>query len=81
MTYQQNPAKTAGPNADGSKSLAKESRWGLATSFIVFTVLQSVLDGLTRVDLSGSDGWWVPVLNAAIAAISGLIAAYLKKNR
>lgn len=71
----------AGPAGDGSKSLAKESKAGLAVGFIVTTVLQVIGAGLSNLDTSGWSGWWAPVATVAIGTVAGLITAYLKRNR
>ncbi len=71
----------AGPAGDGSMSLAKESKAGLAVGFIVTTLLQVVAQGLAGLDTSNWSGWWVPVVTVGIGTVSGLITAYLKKNR
>jgi hypothetical protein len=76
-----NPATTAGPNADGSKSLAKESKAGVITTGVVFFVLQTLAQGLSGLDTSDWSGWWVPVVTGGIASAVGLITAYLKRNR
>lgn len=71
----------AGPNSDGSHSLAKESKAGLAVSFVLFAGVQGLVDALTNLDLNGQTGWWVSTASAAAAALAGLGAAWLKKNR
>ena len=76
-----NPATTAGPNADGSKQLAKESRWGLLVTFVLFAAGQGLLDALNAVNLNGQTGWWVSLANAGVATAVGLLTAWLKKNR
>jgi len=76
-----NPATTAGPNADGSKSLAKESKVGLVISFLVTTLATGALGWLTNLDTSRWTGWWSTVAVAAVATVIGLISAYLKRNR
>jgi chitodextrinase len=76
-----NPATTAGSSNDGSKSLAKESKAGVITSGVVFFVLQTAAQGLSGLDTSDWSGWWVPVVTGGIATVTGLIAAYLKRNR
>lgn len=81
MTYTSDPAKAAGPNSDGGQSLAKESKAGLAVTFIVFAVIQGVVDALTKLDLNGQQGWWVSLANAGVATVIGLGTAWLKKNR
>jgi uncharacterized membrane protein HdeD (DUF308 family) len=81
MSYPRNPATSAGPNGDGSQSLASESKAGVTVSAITFFVLQTVAQGLSGLDTSDWSGWWVPLASGAIAASLGLITAYLKKNR
>lgn len=72
---------TAGPQGDGSKSLASESKAGLAVAFVLTSVATIALDALAKVNVSEMTGWWVPILSAAIGAASGLITAWLKRNR
>lgn len=81
MTYNSDPAKTAGPNGDGSKSLASESKAGLLVSLLVFGAVQGAVDALSSLDLNGQSGWWVSLANAGIATVVGLGTAWLKKNR
>lgn len=71
----------AGPNGDGSLSLAKESKAGLTVGFIVTALLQVLAQGLASLDTSSWQGWWVPLVTAGIGTVIGLITAYLKKNR
>jgi uncharacterized membrane protein HdeD (DUF308 family) len=81
MTYATDPAKSAGPTGDGSKSLAKESKAGLAVTVVIFWVGQGVVDGINGLDTSAWHGWWASAAVGALATASGLITAYLKKNR
>lgn len=76
-----NPAYTAGPNADGAKSLAKESRWGVGVAIVTGIVIDTVIDALNAVDLDGQQGWWVRLATAGVATLVGLLTAYRKKNR
>jgi len=76
-----NSPMNSGPEGDGSKSLAKESKVGLAVSFVMFAAIQGLVDSLNRVDLDGQTGWWVTLANAGIATVIGLGSAWLKKNR
>jgi H+/Cl- antiporter ClcA len=73
--------KLAGPNTDGSKSLAKESKAGVSVGAIVFFLLQTLAQGLSGLDTSSWSGWWVPLATAAIGLLAGLTTAYLKRNR
>lgn len=73
--------ETAGPERNGSKSLAKESKAGLAVTFLLFAAAQGLVDALTKVDLNGQTGWWVSLGNAGVATAIGAVTAWLKKNR
>lgn len=73
--------RNSGPNGDGSRSLAPESKAGVITGSVVFFVLQTVAQGLSGIDTSDWSGWWVPLVTAGISTIVGLITAYLKRNR
>jgi uncharacterized membrane protein HdeD (DUF308 family) len=70
-----------GPNGDGSKSLAKESKAGLLVTFVLFAAAQGLVDALSNVDLNGQTGWWVSLANAGVATALGFLTAWLKKNR
>ena len=72
----------AGPNGDGSKSLAKESKVGQVVNFAVTTLASGALVWLNGVNADNfSDFWWGPLAGAAVGTASGLLAAWLKRNR
>jgi len=74
--------RTAGQNADGSKSLAPESKVGQVVNFAVTTLAGGALVWLNGVNAdSFKDFWWGPLAGAAVGTASGFLAAYLKKNR
>lgn len=73
--------ETAGPNRDGSKSLAKESKVGIAVSFLLTGVATGAIGYLGDLDLSTLPGWVTSTATAAVAAVVGLLTAYVKKNR
>lgn len=75
------PSLTAGPTRDGSRSLAKESKVGLAVSFLLTTLVTGLLGWLTNLDTSHWSGWWASVAVAAVSTIIGLLSAWLKRNR
>jgi len=75
------PAKTAGPNNDGSKSLAKESKAGLAVSLLLVWVGEGVVNGINSLDTSAWHGWWASAAVGAVATVGGLVTAWLKRNR
>lgn len=81
MTYPDEPAKTAGPNRDGSFSLAKESKAGIAVAFVLTALGNAGLEYLGALDTSGWTGWWATIAVAGVATGTALITSYLKKNR
>lgn len=76
-----NPANTAGPAGDGSKSLAPESKVGNAVQFIVTSALVGLGAGLANLDTSHWSGYLGMVAASAVGLVSGLISSYLKRNR
>ena len=81
MTYPNEPAKTDGPQRDGSYSLAKESKAGQAVTFIGTALGTAALGYLTNLDTSTWTGWWATLAVAGVSTAAGLLTAYLKKNR
>lgn len=71
----------AGPNNDGSKSLAKESKVGIAVQFVLTVGATGLLGYLANLDTSTWQGWWAATAVAAVSAVSGLITSWLKSNR
>ncbi len=80
MTYD-NPASTAGPNKDGGKSLASESKAGIGVTLVLTALAQGGIGLLTDLDLSTLPGWATATATAAVASAIGLLTAYVKKNR
>lgn len=72
---------TAGPNRDGSKSLARESRYGFAASFVATLLITAGLGWLADLDLSSVPGWAAGAVAYAAATLTGLGTAYVTKNR
>jgi hypothetical protein len=70
-----------GPNGDGSRSLAKESKAGLAVTFLLTAAGTVALQALTNLDTSSWQEWWAPLGVAAVSTGIGLLTAWLKKNR
>ena len=73
--------RTAGPAGDGSKSLAKESKTGIAVQFLLTVGATGLLGWLTNLDTSHWSGWWAATAVAGVSAGVGLLTAYLKQNR
>lgn len=72
---------TAGPNRDGSKSLAPESKAGLIVSFGLSVAGTALLGYLNQLDLTTLPGWLGGAATYAVAGIGGAVTAYLKRNR
>jgi hypothetical protein len=73
--------ENAGPNGDGSKSLAKESKAGIAVQFLLTIGATGALSWLANLDTSQWSGWWAATAVAAVGAAGGLLTSYLKRNR
>lgn len=71
----------AGPAGDGSRSLAKESKAGIAVQFALTVGATGLLAWLTGLDTSHWSGWWAATAVAGVGAAAGLLSAYLKRNR
>lgn len=71
----------AGPAGDGSKSLARESKAGIAVQFVLTVAATGLLGWLANLDTSHWSGWWAATGVAAVSAVTGLLTAWLKKNR
>lgn len=73
--------QNSGPNGDGSKSLAPESKAGNITQFVVTTVATGVLAALANLDTSHWSGYLGLIGISAVGLATGLISSYLKRNR
>lgn len=81
MPITPNPANTAGPVGDGSKSLAKESKAGALVQWAITIGGTGLLGWLANLDTSHWSGWWSAAAVAAVGAVTGLVTSYLKRNR
>lgn len=72
---------TAGPNGDGSKSLARESKLGLGVTFVTTVAATAALGYLADLDLSTVPGWAAGAAVYATTYVAGLLTAYVAKNR
>jgi hypothetical protein len=73
--------ETAGPQGDGFKSLAKESRAGLLTSFVLTLLATAALGALDTLDLTTLPGWLTGAATYGVTTLAGTLTAYLKRNR
>lgn len=81
MAYPRNPATTAGPSGDGSRSLARESKVGILLNTALTIGATGLLAWLQGLDTSHWSGWWSMVGVAAVSTAISLTAAWLKRNR
>lgn len=71
----------AGAAGDGSRSLAKESKAGIAVQFVLTTGAIGLASWLNNLDTSHWSGWWAASAITAVSALAGLCTAYYKRNR
>jgi len=76
-----NPANTAGPNGDGSQSLAKESKVATMVQMVMTLVITGALGWLANLDTSHWSGFLGEIGVGIVAALTGLAAAYRQANR
>lgn len=81
MTRPINPAEIAGPNGDGSKNLAKESKVGAAVSSLVTVLALGVVEWLGTIDFSTLPTFFATVAALAAGQVAGLISAWATRNR
>lgn len=72
--------KYAGVNGDGSNSLAKESKVGLATQWILGVLAVGALDWLTNLNTSAWTGYLGQAGALAVAWAIAAVTAWRKKN-
>jgi hypothetical protein len=72
--------RNAGPNQDGSNSLAKESKVGLAVQWILGVLAVGALDWLTNLNTSSWTGYVGQAGVLAFAWAIAAITAWRKKN-
>lgn len=73
--------RTAGPNADGSHSLAPESKVGNVVQWLVTAVATGLLGALVNLDTSHWSGYLGMVGVSVVGLATGLLSSWLKKNR
>lgn len=81
MTDTTNPAATAGPNGDGSKSLARESKVGNAIQWLVTTLVTGLLAWMAQLDTSHWSGYLGMIGVSLVGLASGLGTSWLARNR
>lgn len=72
---------TAGPAHDGSKSLARESKYGQAVTAILSILALGAAGWLGNLDLSTLPGWLVGSATVAASTFAGILTAWATRNR
>jgi hypothetical protein len=75
------PAQTSGPQGDGSKNLARESKMGHAVQFVLTTLALGAAGWLANLDLSTVPGWLTATATAATTTAVGLLTSWATRNR
>ena len=65
----------------GANNLARDSKLGLAVTFVGGVLLDTAIKALTDVDTSGWSGWWVPFVALGVSTAAGALTAYRAKRR
>lgn len=73
--------ETAGPNGDGSQTLARESKWGQGVAFVLSTLALGAAGYIGSLDLGSLPGWAVATATVAVAQAVGLLTAWATKNK
>lgn len=76
-----NPARNNGPYNDGSNSLARESKFALATQAILTIGVTGALAWLQNLDTSTWSGWWSFAAVGAVSSAIAFLTAYKTRNR
>lgn len=76
-----NPAETAGPNGDGSKSLARESKVGGLVFLVAGTVMTWIAQSVGEVDWTPLPDWLEAIVVPAVTTAIALGVAYFTPNR
>ncbi len=68
-------------NQDGSNSILRDSKVGLAVTFVLGVALDTAIGAVTNVDTSSWSGWWVPFVSLALATAGGWLTTYKTKRQ
>ena len=81
MTEYAATPETAGPNHDGSHSLARESKLGQTVTGVLSILALGAAGWLGDLDLSTLPGWAVATATVAVSTAVGTLTAWATKNR
>lgn len=73
--------RNAGPNGDGSKSLAPESKVGLVVQWLITALATGLLGALVNLDTSHWSGYLGMVGVSVVGLAVGTLSSWLKANR
>lgn len=73
--------ETAGPARDGSKSLARESKYGQAVTALLSILALGLAGWLGDLDVSTLPGWLIGAATVAASTFAGILTAWATRNR
>jgi hypothetical protein len=68
-------------SGNGANHLARDSKLGLAVTFLGGVALDAAIGALADVDTSTWSGWWVPFVALGVSTGLGALTAYKAKRR
>lgn len=66
---------------DGANHLARDSKLGLAVTFLGGVALDGAISALANVDTSHWTGWWVPFVALGASTALGALTSYKARRR
>lgn len=81
MIHGIDPARSAGPAGDGSRALARESKYGQAVTSILSILALGAAGWLADLDLSTVPGWATGAAAVAVSTAVGTLTAWATRNR
>jgi hypothetical protein len=67
-------------SGDGSNNIQRDSRLGLAVTFVSGFALDTAISAVANVDTTSWSGWWVPFVSLGLATAGGWLTAYKAKR-
>lgn len=81
MTHYGTTPETTGPHHDGSRSLARESRYGQTVTAVLSILALAAAGYLGDLNLSTLPGWASAAAAVAVSTAIGTLTAYATRNR
>lgn len=81
MTDYASTPETAGPAHNGTRSLARESKYGQTVTAVLSILALGAAGYLGDLDLSTLPGWLTGAAAVAVSTLAGTLTAYATRNR